>query len=872
MATIRRYGPSMVAPAVSPRPELGNGAAKTFEVFRQGFDAVNKFIEPAVIEVQTAKGEREALAELGPERPKGGLVGPRSGTGVVPGQAPSEDDQALAEHNGRSFEMRLPFTVRAQAFNATAERVITARTSTLLTELMSQAQAQATSMEDLNARMAKARDTVMGQIPTTLSGLRTSVQLSWETGIEQMRRQRIAAAAAGAAQQTKEARDEQITATEKETERLIATGASGGVVAAHLALATDELAQFGPREAFTIGGVEYAADPKRAGIMTPEAIADKMSGMQEKANSLIVEHDFLMTDAPGAYVQEFEAAVARGESPFSLGESLDMIRKMRAEAYTRESRREAAAQDALGLLDKAVDEGVASFMSLTEAGVPATMPQDQRDAMLTALAPYPERRREAVEQFAVMDAAAATAGMDGPALRAYIEETRARVRAAAEAGNIDSAGVAVINSLSDRLDGISDSITAEGIGLPAIESQAKRGRLVEDVDYDALREQAQGNPEVLSRIAETEAIHREAEAMMENGLSAAQREMLIERARAQKADMAGDAKGMGAEAVASMGVLDGLEKWSKSLTEMAEKDPTRFAATIGVQLAGFDGVETMAQAGQVVVSRVAALSARAKAEGVDNVVPLSDAEVETISETFQNSTRADQLGFIAEVSRLGEDQALAVYERIGAAEPTLFAAGTIYTGGNKEAAALILRGSVDTKLAGGTATDVSLAREAVMAPLLEADMIAPEGIRSIDTAALAYARGLAMSEGGREIKQDDIEQGYQIALGQQADGTGGLAQTKYGLTILPGGWTARRVNRAVGRIDDAQLTQIARGMVVDALGRPFSADALVDSIEELRPSPDDPSILVPLDADGGFFVTDNGGEQGILTFDLREFE
>jgi hypothetical protein len=29
---------------------------------------------------------------------------------------------------------------------------------------------------------------------------------------------------------------------------------------------------------------------------------------------------------------------------------------------------------------------------------------------------------------------------------------------------------------------------------------------------------------------------------------------------------------------------------------------------------------------------------------------------------------------------------------------------------------------------------------------------------------------------------------------------------------------------------------------------------------------------VPVDADGFFFMTDNGGERGILTFDLREMQ
>jgi len=302
---------------------------------------------------------------------------------------------------------------------------------------------------------------------------------------------------------------------------------------------------------------------------------------------------------------------------------------------------------------------------------------------------------------------------------------------------------------------------------------------------------------------------------------------------------------------------------------MAETDPVTFAATIGVALDSFEGVETMAQVGQIIASRVQALSPRARAEGVQNVVPLSDAEVEAISETFQGSSRSEQVSFLAAVSNLGQDQAMAVYERIGAAEPVLYSAGRIYTVGNRDAARVILRGSVDARLEGGSTTDLATARVAALSGLFEADMIAPDSIRDLDTTALAYARGLAMAEGGRAIEAGDLANGYRIAVGKQADGTGGIARTRYGTTLLPPGWDARRINRSIRRLTDEQLTQLAGGLVVDGAGRVFSASDLESTIEELRPSTDDPFILVPLDVDGNFFGTDDGNERGFLTFDLR---
>ena len=64
MGTIRRYGASMVAPEVMPRPQLGRGNEATFQAFEGAFNKVNEFIRPAVVRHQTVKGENEAVADL----------------------------------------------------------------------------------------------------------------------------------------------------------------------------------------------------------------------------------------------------------------------------------------------------------------------------------------------------------------------------------------------------------------------------------------------------------------------------------------------------------------------------------------------------------------------------------------------------------------------------------------------------------------------------------------------------------------------------------------------------------------------------------------------------------------------------------------
>jgi hypothetical protein len=873
MATIRRYGPRMVTPGVSPRPELGQGAEGMAAVFRQGFDSLNEFIRPAVEQVQTARGEQEALRDLGPERPEGGLVGLRRGTGTqaegVASAGGTGGESDLTEYNGRTFEMRLPFTVRDAAYNATAERVITARTDALFSELMDRATREATSMDDLNARLSAVRGEVFDQIPPTLAGLRTSVQLAWESGAESARRQRVAAAAAAAARVVRQARDDQMTAADAETERLIAGGADADKLAEHLGTVTERLAQFGPREGFTIAGQEFAPDPSRAGIMTPERIADEMASRQDSAIRLMVEADFLRTDTPGAYVQQFEQLVFSGQSPFPLDDSLDMLRTMRGQAYTRESRRESAAQEALSVLDRMVDESVAGFVDMTEAGVPVTMPQEERAAILERLAPYPERRREAMTQFAVMDAVAQTHGMNAADLRRYIARERDLLSKSIERGEANLGAVAVIQTLQDRLEGMADSVTAESIGLPAIESQIERGRDLPNVDYDGLRVEAAGDADLLERIAIVEATHRDAEAMMAEGLSAQQREDMLENLRSQIVGLTTQAGQYGASAVASLEVLDGLERFSDAMQDMAQNDPTEFAARVGIELPGFEGVATMADAAEVVVARARALGPRAAGEGVENVVPLNPAEVAMLSETFRGANRGERVAFVAGIARLPRDHAAAIFETLGSDEPALFAAGDVYLRGNREAARVILRGATDATVGGLGSTDVQSARTAVMSGLLSADMIAPGDIENIDRAAIAYARGAALAEGVSEATSDHLQTGYRVALGEQADGTGGVVSTRFGTTIAPPGWDSRRVTRAIRAIDDETLTRLAGGVVIDGVNRLVSARDLVRSIEDLRPT-DDPFVFLPLDGEGGFFITDNGSERGMLTIDLRD--
>lgn len=1015
MPSIRRYGPALVTPQVSPRPELGRGRQKQFEVFQDIFDTANEFIRPAVIQNRTAVGEQEALAAVEEKGPEWGLetvegegtdvqLGGKPATGVKPTKkagailkgltdrgmpkhiamgflinaqdessfnpaaigdggssgglfqwhgdrfkalkayaqsqgkpwqdqdvqldflvneelpgsqagawakiqqaedvpsaavavlnhfeipaeryrtareakylggasvnVPGDVEYDLKTLNSSTFEPRLPFTVRDAAFNKAADRVISARASAALEEGMRAAQSKADGdIGVLRDELEKVRAQVMSELPTDLPGLASDVQASFDRGKLVAERQAAQLAQKRVIQRQDAAIGQAMVTTQQEAERLALTGASPGELAAHMAQATDQLAQFGPREGFEVAGEVYPPDPTRAGILTADAIASKLGEIGMDARRIMVEADFMRSDAPGQYVEEFRRQVFSGNSPFPAGESLDMLRKMETQARTNESRRRTAAEAEKRRLEKGMDETINAYVSMTEAGVPVAIPKEERARILKSLAPYPELQRQAEIEFQVADAAVATHDMTGPELMAYVEQIRGDMDAAIAEGRLDLGGAAIIESLEDRIKKVQDAVTAETIGLPMIEQLALDGAAADDVDYDALRAQAAGKPDLIKAVNEVEAFHRDTEKL--DGMSAAERDRVLEDARGSLASLAAAGMDYGEKALQTTKVIDRLAEWSEHRRTQAASDPVKFARSVGVDLPGFEEAETMDQVGTVIAERVNLLAPHTTPEGVEHPVPLTQAELDQISEVFHESPRGQRAAFLGTIADLGEDQAMEIFKRIGQSEPVIFAAGAVYSMGNQQAAGVILRGAVDTKLDGGTATDLAIARETALAPLLEADMIAPEGIEDLDTTALAYARGLALAEGGRAIEAGDLEKGYMMALGRQQDGTGGMAETSYGTTLLPEGWDHKRINRAIGGITDAKLTQIARGLVVDRHGRAFSAEALERSIEGLRPSPEDPNILVPLDADGNVFLTDDGSERGILTFDLRDLE
>lgn len=874
----------MLAPQVAPRPELGSGDVQTYAAFQDVLNSAQEFIRPAVIEERVAAGEaaaQEALKGRGPDyavrrlegrdMPSGAgpVARPEAGETSIPApdQGPEYELQRL---NDSTFEARRPFTVADAAFNEAAKRIISARAASAMEQgLRIAAQKADGDVGVLRAEMETLRGEVIGGLPEDLAGLRVDMEAQFNRAASVATRQAMELAERRVIAQQRDAAVQAFDTAKSEMERLALSGATSDEIAAHMASATEAIAQYGPRSAFTLAGKEYPADPKRAGLLTAAALGSKLTEIATDAKRVLVEVDFERSGAKGAYAREFRRQLFSGNSPFSASQGLQMLRGMEAAVRAEESRRRAEAERYKRQLRERATTTINAYTRMTEAGVPVAIPEEERAAILEGLAPFPDLQREAMLEFQVADAAVETFNMTGPELMDYVGAVRSDMRAAAEQGVLDLDGAAVIESLGDRVKSVRAAVTSESIGLDMTEQFILSGGSLEEVDYDGIREQAAGKPDLIEQINEVETFHREVAAM--GDLSASEREVVLERARAIEQAIAISGEGMGAGALMLSRVTKRLTDWTEQRRDLAASDPVKFAEAVGQELPGFDGVESLPDAGRVIAERVAAIAPRTQAEGVQNPVPLTQAEIEGLSEIYRNTSRADRAAFVAQISELGPEQATAIFDRIGATEPSLFAAGRVHASGNQKAAGVIMRGADDTKLGGGTAVDVAAARSAALGPMFEADM-APRNMADLDRAALAYARGVAMADGGREIEIPDIEDGYQVALGRQEDGTGGMFETDYGVTILPAGWDGRRVERAISGLTDDDYTRLARGLVVDGRGQPLSASQIEGLIATLQPSSNDPNVFVPLDDEGGVFLTDDGETQGILTFDLREIE
>lgn len=784
---------------------------------------------------------------------------------------PSEQspEYALEVINDNTFEPRLPFTVRDAAFNAAADRVIGARAAEAMEMgLTIAAQKADGNLEVLQREMEKVKAEVIGSLPDNLPGLRTDLEAAFVRSAGVAQRQAIDLQQRRLIARQTEAQTTAQAALQSEVERIALTGGSSADIASALAQGQEALVRFGPREGFVLNGREYGPDPSRAGTMTVSDIGSTVLTLGADAQRIMIEAEFQKSGAPGQFVEEFRRQVYAGKSPLPAGESLDLLASLESRARTAESARRTKANAERERLTKETDATINAYVEMTEAGVPVAIPAGERAAILSKLSPFPDLQRQAELEFAVADAAVATHGMRGPELLAYTDRVRKDISDAAARGELDLEGVAVLQSLEDRVKKIRDAVTAEMIGLPLVEQLAMDGAAPDQVNWDELRARANGKPEVLEQIAATEAFYNAIGDM--SGMTARERDQVLSEARRRQRELAAQGKDYGAAALLQTQVIDKLETWNAKQKDLAANDAMAFARAKGIPMPSLAEAQSLNDVGAILSERVRRIAPLAVTEGVQNPVPITADEVELIAQTFNSpeTTRQQQAAFLGSVVGLGKDRAMAIFGKIGKSEPGLFAAGMVYAMGNQDAAITMLKGAGEAKVPVAAQAE-NAARTATLGGISQ--YLSDGDVQQLDQVAMMYARGKAISEGMREITSSDLEEGYRVATGMQPDGTGGIASTQYGDTILPPGYDPDRFAATIEMIDDGALVRLIPGGVFDDAGEYVWSDALVRSIEGMEPTPD-PYVFTPLDADGARFVTINDGVPGFVTIDLREVE
>jgi soluble lytic murein transglycosylase-like protein len=80
-------------------------------------------------------------------------------------------------------------------------------------------------------------------------------------------------------------------------------------------LLVEDLVALGPRQAFTFGGVEYPADPTRAGALSLVQIAEAQGRARDVGTMATARHMFAQGPRTEAWIAEFETKVEKGEIP-----------------------------------------------------------------------------------------------------------------------------------------------------------------------------------------------------------------------------------------------------------------------------------------------------------------------------------------------------------------------------------------------------------------------------------------------------------------------------------------------------------------------------------------------------------------------------
>jgi hypothetical protein len=840
MTRVRRYSRSArVVTEIQPNyTPPSSAAAETFKQIRNGFDAGVKFLRPAVEQEQTARGEQEALAAV--------------------------DDQ--------SFEMRKPFSIRDAAFNATGERVVTNRAMIELDEQMNAALQKADGrISVLNSEMDRIRGEVGGSLPE-INGLQTRWLESFERGASTARRQTTELAQRRAIAAQRQAAADAAQRAENEIARLALTAGTPDELAAALTDGMSMISEYGPRGEFELNGVTYPADPSRAGIMSANQLASLQSGLSLEAHEIFLRADYERSDNPAGWASEFRESVLSGNSPIPPAQALTMLGQFERAARADENARLSREREIERTMLTQAEQGMAPFVTAQENGVIVAVEGQQRQDILDAVRGNARLTTQVNNWLAASDAVVELQDVAPDQRAAYIE--RAYADFAATDG-INAQEAAVIEALAPYLDQAKAAISNETVGVSAAEQILNSGGTLDPDQIAEMRVNAGGNPDILASID----VFEDAMSVIDSleGMDGVQREEVLNRLDTATAELAIQGGRQGAAAQRRLQGLELAREHYETLGEKANEDVAAFAADIGVPLEPMPTAEdaTLADAAQVIANRVAAMRPHTANYGNDTPVPLASSEIEFLSDFLRNTNNAQRIEFMSGVLDMGEAQSNAILSALGAENPPLLAAGRVARS-NPAASRTILAG-MQVNVSAPDA--VKQAAELSIRPVVMQGNLTNETLAQVRTTAEAYARGMAARNNLTEIAEDDLKKGYDIAMGADQNGNGGIEEINgrgvgdnFGVAILPTGVSGTMVGDLLQEgLREENYADFAGGVVIDGLGRTIDANSLRLSINGFRTinSEDGASLLVPTYNGELFMVQKPDGSTDVFSFDPR---
>ena len=274
---------SRVDPEVTQLAPPSFGNAAVFETMAQAFSNIAELARPAAVRQAQARGAEEATSAV------------RAGT----------------------FKAREGLTVADEAFNEIGSRVYVARMSDSLSV---EAERIGRLKQGDPAGMATALDGLADGMRTGLPETGTA-RMAFEDTFSRIRSAFIQRAAkeevAHLGDQDSAAALELFDSMGRNLQNLTMAGATPDQLAGQFSEMQEMLAWYGPREEFTVNGVTYPANAKRAGILSVAQIAGRILTATDEVKGLQLRAAYNEAEDKGEFLIELNEKITTGQLDIS---------------------------------------------------------------------------------------------------------------------------------------------------------------------------------------------------------------------------------------------------------------------------------------------------------------------------------------------------------------------------------------------------------------------------------------------------------------------------------------------------------------------------------------------------------------------------